>query len=446
VGSRKTLWGVQGLGDHPADGIMGTDLSDQKYRGAVETIAANCGAEAKALVAGDPERFSDKKVRALAGTSPDYQRHVIGRAAAGDKSPFRLIAAATLVYDTVRFGEVTSRLHRAVGMVRKEAALMARAVKGGLVPDRLADRMLTLDLVAEQASRLRELLTGTETVAASGAVTSRSREADTAPIDKLHAAGGLGLVAKNVRNVAALRSEHRPTPGQKETALRLTAEALDFAVAARDAARRAFGRADAACRVRPARTPVRRVITHAKPDGDAVAAAWLAERFMFAGEPVEVLFVPRGRVLGAYRAGDCLVDVGNTHDPDHLFFDHKEPAFPDRHDSCAARLVWDRLVKLGRPVRHLKPLVDVVFAGDSPRARVGFKDEYAESERRGFHKALADARRVEVTDAGRPPAGFGLDPGIGAAANTAKPADADVYRAVRRWLDNYHRRMLTRAS
>jgi hypothetical protein len=72
-------------------------------------------------------------------------------------------------------------------------------------------------------------------------------------------------------------------------------------------------------------------------------------------------------------------------------------------------------------VRHLKPLVDVVFAGDSARERGWVRDEYAESRRAGFHKALADARRVEVTD-------------------------ASVYRAVRRWLDAYHRRTLTRTG
>jgi hypothetical protein len=163
------------------------------------------------------------------------------------------------------------------------------------------------------------------------------------------------------------------------------------------------------------------VITHDKVDGDAAAAAWLAERFLFAGEPVEVLFAPRGRVWGAWRAGDCFVGVGNTHDPGHLFFDHKPPAFGSRHDSCAARLVWDQLVKLGRPVRHLRPLVDVVFAGDSARGRARFRGEYAGSRRAGFHRALADARAVHRID-------------------------ADVYRAVRRWLDDFHQQAVSRTG
>jgi hypothetical protein len=154
----------------------------------------------------------------------------------------------------------------------------------------------------------------------------------------LYAASGLGLIAKNVRNVAVFQASHRPRLDQKGVALRLTADIHEIAVTARDTARRTFGRLDDACRVRPARTPTRRVITHDKVDGDAVASAWLAERLLFAGESVEVLFLPRERVPGAYRTGDCLLDVGNTHDASKLFFDHKIVG-GDRHADCAAGLV-----------------------------------------------------------------------------------------------------------
>ena len=66
----------------------------------------------------------------------------------------------------------------------------------------------------------------------------------------------------------------------------------------------------------------------------------------------------------------------------------------------------------------MKPLVDVVFAGDSARGRGRVRGAYAESKRAGFHKALADAKAGHDTDAG-------------------------VYRAVRRWLDARHRRAAT---
>jgi len=127
---------------------MAVDTKDQKSTQAVATITANCGETAAKLLAADDTRFPEKKVRALVGTSPEYQRHVMRRALAGDTNPFRMTAATMLVYDTVKFGEVTSRLHRAVGLVRKEATLLTRAVERGKVPDRLADRLLTLDLIA----------------------------------------------------------------------------------------------------------------------------------------------------------------------------------------------------------------------------------------------------------------------------------------------------------
>src|SRR5438045_2621079 len=81
---------------------------------------------------------------------------------------------------------------------------------------------------------------------------------------------------------------------------------------------------------------------------------------------------PRERVLGCFRAGDCLVDVGNTFDPARHLFDHKPPAFPSRHDSCAAKLVWEHLLALGKPVQHLEQLVLAVFAWDSVKRRKEF--------------------------------------------------------------------------
>src|SRR4051794_29648478 len=65
----------------------------------------------------------------------------------------------------------------------------------------------------------------------------------------------------------------------------------------------------------------RRIATHRKPDADAIAAVWLAEAYLFAGEDIEVAFVPRcrpGMLAGSF---DCVVDVSNAHDPDRLVFD-----------------------------------------------------------------------------------------------------------------------------
>jgi len=386
--------------------------NNAKDKAAVEVITANCGARAKKLLSSDRVRFTDKKVRELAGTSPEYQQHVIGRASSGYNNPFCMIAATLLVYDTVAFKEVTSRLHRALGMVRKVATKLTSAVESGVVPAQLADCLLTLDLIVEQSELLLARLDNVSIVpGVTKKPTSQSKQPKNIVSDKLHAGGALGLIAKNVRNVAVLQPAHHPTSDQKDLAVDLTTKARKHAKAALKTTRRKFGKADRECRVRPNSTALmRRVITHDDPDGDAIGAAWLAEGFLFKDEQVEVLFVPRARVWGAYRVGDCLVDVGNTRDAKNLFFDHKPPACADRNDSCAARLVWDHLVELGRPVQHLCPFVEVVFAGDSARYRRDFKVEYAESKRNGFHKAIKDAKAKHKSD-------------------------AEVYRVMRQWLD-----------
>lgn len=115
-------------------------------------------------------------------------------------------------------------------------------------------------------------------------------------------------------------------------------------------------------------------------------------------------------VRGCLRPGDCLVDVGNTHDPARHLFDHKPPAFPSRHDSCAAKLVWEHLLTLGKPVQHLQDLVLAVFWWDSFKRRTEFAEVATASKSAGFHAAL-DAAKVR-----------GLN-------NVA------LYRRLRRWLD-----------
>lgn len=73
---------------------------------------------------------------------------------------------------------------------------------------------------------------------------------------------------------------------------------------------------------------MRRVLTHSKPDGDAIAAAWLAETYLFPGEEVEVVFIARPRTGQPVPAADCVVDIAGVHDPRRLVFDHKPRPSP----------------------------------------------------------------------------------------------------------------------
>ncbi len=54
---------------------------------------------------------------------------------------------------------------------------------------------------------------------------------------------------------------------------------------------------------------MRLVLTHSKPDADAIAAAWLAATHLFTGEHVEVAFVARPRHGWRAPGADCLVEV-----------------------------------------------------------------------------------------------------------------------------------------
>lgn len=144
-------------------------------------------------------------------------------------------------------------------------------------------------------------------------------------------------------------------------------------------------------RIEQSRDTLKRIITHSKPDADAIAAAWLAVTYLFGGEEVEVVFHPRPRSGQAIPTVDCVVDIGGIHDPERLVFDHKGPTFADRNATCATRLVWEHLMSLGRPVAHLEVLVRVIHEGDhSPPGRPS--PELARSRSVGFHSHLKRAR------------------------------------------------------
>jgi hypothetical protein len=380
----------------------------QSLMEALALIEGNCGPQARQLLSGHPA-LMPKAIMELAGTSPEYQQHVLDRIRAGHARPLNKTAASVLVYETVGFYEVPSRMHRALGNVRHEAAYVTKHVSADTpVLDRGADRLLTLALVIETATEIvghfgRLQVTGYAHFSPNGKTPALP--------DKLHAAGALGLLAKNARDLPHLKPEHHPTAEEQRKALSLCEQIVAVAQPALRSARKKWGNLDAQLRVRPAGKVARRIITHADPDGDALVAAWLAERYLFAGEAVEILFVPRSRVLGCLRIGDCLVDVGNTFDPARHLYDHKPPALPSRHDSCAAKLVWEHLLNNGKPVKHLEDLVLAVFAWDSVKRRHEFAAQATASKRNGFHAALDAAKQKGLNN-------------------------ATLYRHLRRWLNN----------
>jgi hypothetical protein len=153
---------------------------------------------------------------------------------------------------------------------------------------------------------------------------------------------------------------------------------------------------------------VKRIVTHKKPDADALVASWLAARYLFEGEEAEVSFVARNYAVPTDRPPDCVVDVGRAYDPARLVFDHKPPAFPDRNQTCSARLLWEYLLALGKLVHHLEQLIQVVHEGDHRPPRKPSPD-LLQSRRDGLHANIARLRQDY-------------------------PDDQQLYRATRSWL------------
>ena len=112
---------------------------------------------------------------------------------------------------------------------------------------------------------------------------------------------------------------------------------------------------------------MKQIVTHADPDLDAIVSAWIAQDFLFQGHRSEVLFVSRKVPERLMLHADCLVDVGNTYSPENYRFDHKPPAFENRNSTCATRLIWEYLLDAKVAVKHLEPLVEITYQGDTHR-------------------------------------------------------------------------------
>jgi hypothetical protein len=100
------------------------------------------------------------------------------------------------------------------------------------------------------------------------------------------------------------------------------------------------------------------IVTHQRPDLDAILSAYLLKRY--ADVSADVKFVPAGKTDPTAWA---VVDTGGEYDPDSLRFDH-HGCGPDEEDSAALQ-VWLYLQQQGVYINHLKPLVDLVHRGDT---------------------------------------------------------------------------------
>jgi len=138
---------------------------------------------------------------------------------------------------------------------------------------------------------------------------------------------------------------------------------------------------------------LKRIVTHADPDLDAIVSAWIAQDFLFQAHASEVLFVNRKVPEKLMHSADCLVDVGNTYCPENYRFDHKPPAFENRNSTCAARLIYEYLLNISVAVEHLAHLVEITYQGDTHRNSEALKQSRID----GPHAKLKQLK-TEYTD------------------------------------------------
>jgi hypothetical protein len=104
--------------------------------------------------------------------------------------------------------------------------------------------------------------------------------------------------------------------------------------------------------------PVRRIAAPRRHGLNTAVAVWLTERFRFAGEATDVLFLPNQSPPPKGKAFDAVIDFGPAHAV-HSSPLRKSPE-GGRTWGKAARAVWTELLIKGRPVAHLIDLIDAV--------------------------------------------------------------------------------------
>lgn len=364
---------------------------DGEYRRAVAAISATCGNDARLLLSSH-RLLTPDVVRSLAKTSPERQAFELSEVRAG-RRPF---ATKTDVFDTTGYQEVGSRLARAGGGINKFARAVELLVTASVGLDERAEldraaAALLRDCGSLWAEVRRAYATRPEGRPDGSAGFSWQPPRDWAELEPLSARSTLGVLGapaafvrkclRDLNRIPTLPPERRfwPTRGESHS---LGVRLFHMVRQLLGARERLAGR--------PGRTAIR-VVTHARPDADALAAAWLAGRHLFAGRRVELAFVTCGHNWAAGPKADCVVDVGGLCDPSLGLFDHRPPARADRHETCATELVWRHLAEAGHDVRSVEPLVEAVRAGDSPKLR-STSLAYASSRSGGLHAAVAAMR------------------------------------------------------
>lgn len=133
------------------------------------------------------------------------------------------------------------------------------------------------------------------------------------------------------------------------------------------------------------------IITHTNPDWDAITGVWLLERYG-GFDNAEVAFVNTGNPdQELLEKADAVVDTGKVWDTIRCRFDHHHLPGQQANDTCATKQVFDYVWSyrydlaggMDTEIEHLRPLVDLIFAGDTGRPEANASREI------GLHALLS---------------------------------------------------------
>lgn len=136
------------------------------------------------------------------------------------------------------------------------------------------------------------------------------------------------------------------------------------------------------------------ICTHVSPDFDAIGSCWLLQSYDGACANADVEFVNTGNP-DPYLLESALavVDTGGVLDPGRRRFDHHQLT-GDAAKTSATMQVYEWLLAGGRQLDYLRPLIELINAGDLGLDTHGAK----ESREFGIHALLSEMKHDKASD------------------------------------------------
>ncbi len=382
-------------------------------------LSRRYGAEFDRLFA--EERLPAKQLENFYGRHEDRQRSIIGamRTGASYSAAYRMSEGS---FDTKRWAKLSSRASSCRGLVLWSLCGIVIGSRSGLAPYEGEFRQITTDIDMATRQQMIDLVRH-EALAATLKKVNRSRAVSSESGVPNHSTKKVRTDLLTARS--KLQKNARDVPRMIDR-LKCQPDARLLAVTAIESARilagvsliaKALGQnrqefrgktcasdpwgigSDYAQHLHEFSYPSaeRRLATHRKLDADAIVSTWIAERFLFPGQRCQIEFVARDFNPSLGSTFDAVLDVGKTHSPEDLTFDHKPPAFDHRDDNCATSLVWEHAIKNGARIKFLKKLVRLVHDGDAATRRNGSL-VYKQSRETGLHAIVRHGREYAQSD------------------------------------------------